>query len=103
MEDRAAGRRRGGTADQVGVTGTLGKWVFERNGNAVASVLFAIAGLLVFGVILGPIAIGLGLLAKRQIRDHEAAGVVQAGGRTATVGIVIGIIAFVIPIVLLAV
>ena len=49
------------------VTGNLGRWMFERNGNAVAAVLLAAAGLLAFGFVLGPIAIGLGLLARSQI------------------------------------
>ena len=42
----------------------ISRWIFERNGNAVASLLFAVAGLAGFGIILGPIAIGLGLLAR---------------------------------------
>ena len=73
----------------------LGRWVFERDGNAVASVLLGLAGLLAFGLILGPIAIGLGVLAKRRIRLSG-----QPGNSVANVGIAIGIIALVIPIVL---
>ena len=44
------------------------RWIFERNGNAVAGLLFGLAGLFGFGVILGPIAIGLGFLARSQLR-----------------------------------
>ena len=75
----------------------LGRWVFERDGNAVASVLIGAAGLLAFGVILGPIAIGLGLLAKGRIRRTGA-----PGGGTATIGILLGVAATVIPLILLA-
>jgi hypothetical protein len=71
--------------------------VFERDGNAVASVLLGAAGILAFGVILGPIAIGLGLLAKGRIRRSG-----QAGNGTATVGIALGALATAIPLVLLA-
>ena len=53
----------------------VSRWVFERDGNAVASVLLGVAGLLAFGVILGPIAIGLGLMAKRRIRLQRPARV----------------------------
>jgi hypothetical protein len=69
--------------------------VFERDGNAVASVLLGAAGLLAFGLILGPIAIGLGILAKRRIRLSG-----QPGDTLASVGIAIGVIAMIIPIVL---
>lgn len=72
----------------------FGRWVFERDGNAVASVLLGAAGLLAFGVILGVIAIGLGLLAKGRIRLSGL-----PGNGTATAGIVLGVIAIAIPIV----
>ena len=78
------------------MTGNVGRWVFERNGNAVASLLLGAAGLLAFGVILGPIAIGLGVIAKNQIARTG-----QPGTGTATVGIVLGVIAFAIPLVLM--
>ena len=71
----------------------LGKWLFERNGNAVASLLLGLAGLLAFGVILGPIAVGLGLMARSQIRTGA-----QPGIGTANAGIVLGVVAFLIPI-----
>jgi len=72
----------------------ISRWIFERNGNAVASVLFAVAGLVGFGVILGPIAVGLGLMARNQILQSHRPGI-----RLAVAGIVIGVVAFVIPIV----
>ena len=73
----------------------FGRWVFERDGNAVASVLLGVAGLLAFGLILGPIAIGLGILAKRRIRHSGL-----PGDTLATVGIATGVIAMAIPVVL---
>jgi hypothetical protein len=73
----------------------ISRWIFERNGNAVASLLFAIAGLAGFGVILGPIAIGLGLIARGQI-----AGDRRPGLHLANAGIAIGILAFAYPVVL---
>ena len=78
------------------MTGNVGRWVFERNGNAVASVLLGVAGLLAFGVILGPIAIGLGMLAKGQINRRD-----QPGTGTASLGIALGLIALAIPILLM--
>jgi hypothetical protein len=70
------------------------RWLFERNGNAVASILLALAGLPGFGLILGPIAIGLGFMARSQIR---ATG--QPGIGLANAGIAIGVVAFLVPIV----
>ena len=72
----------------------ISRWIFERNGNAVASLLFAIAGLVGFGIILGPIAIGLGLLARSQIRVMPRPGL-----HLAYAGILLGILDFVYPIV----
>ena len=66
---RPGGERSGTVAGTIGFS----RWLFERNGNAVASLLVALAGLPGFGIILGPIAVGLGLLARRNI-DHEPAG-----------------------------
>ena len=95
------------TARRTGETGTVpvgeprhgpsafGRWVFERDGNAVASVLLGVAGLLAFGLILGPIAIGLGILAKRRIRLSGL-----PGDTLATAGIAIGAVAMLIPVVL---
>ena len=72
----------------------ISRWIFTRNGNAVASLLFAIAGLVGFGIILGPIAIGLGLLARSQIRVMPRPGL-----RLAYAGILIGIVDFLYPII----
>ncbi len=69
-------------------------WIFQRNGNAVASVLLAVAGLIGFGIVLGPTAVVLGLLARRQI---ELTG--RPGIRLAYTGIALGVIALIIPIV----
>jgi hypothetical protein len=72
----------------------VSRWVFERNGNAVASLLFAVAGLFGFGIILGPIAVGLGLLARSQIAERP-----RPGSHLAVAGIVIGIVAFAYPVI----
>ena len=70
----------------------IGRFVFERDGNAVASALIGVAGLIAFGIILGPIAIGLGLLARRNIAYNERPGI-----RLAWAGIFIGLVAFILP------
>lgn len=75
--------------------GTIARWVFQRDGNAVASLLIGIAGLVGFGVILGPIAVVLGLLARRQIAASGRPGI-----RLAYAGIALGIVAFTYPVVL---
>jgi hypothetical protein len=72
----------------------VGRWVFERDGNAVASLLFAVAGVIALGIILGPIAIGLGLLARRNIAATGRPGI-----RLAWAGIFIGLVAFIIPLI----
>ena len=73
------------------------RWIFARDGNAVASVLFAVAGLIGFGIILGPIAIGLGLLARHRIERGGSPGINMAWA-----GILIGAVATIYPIVLIA-
>ena len=70
----------------------IGPWVFERDGNAIASVLFAVAGVIAYGIILGPIAIGLGLMARRNIESTGRPGI-----RLAWAGIFIGLVAFILP------
>ena len=70
----------------------IGRFVFERDGNAVAAVLIGVAGLIAFGIILGPIAIGLGLLARRNIAYSGRPGI-----RLAWAGIFIGLVAFIVP------
>ncbi|MEX0991585.1 MAG: DUF4190 domain-containing protein [Actinomycetota bacterium] len=59
------------------------------NGLATASLACAIVGLLVFGIVLGPIAIILGIVAQSQI---AASGGQQGGKGTATAGVVIGLL-----------
>ena len=73
----------------------IGRWVFTRDGNAVASLLFALAGLIAYGVILGPIAIGLGVLARRNIEASARPGI-----RLAWAGILIGMVATIVPFLL---
>jgi Domain of unknown function (DUF4190) len=72
----------------------VGQWIFDRDGNAVASLLFALAGLVALGIILGPIAIGLGLLARRNIAATGRPGI-----RLAWAGIFIGTVAFILPLI----
>ena len=73
------------------------RWILARDGNAVASVLIAVAGLVGFGIILGPIAIGLGLMGRHRV---ERTG--QPGINMAWAGILIGAVATIYPIVLIA-
>ena len=78
----------------------ISRWVFARNGNAVASLLFGLAGivgLFSFAIILGPIAIGLGLLPRQQIAAQPRPGI-----GLAYAGIALGAISFIVPIVLYA-
>jgi hypothetical protein len=58
-----------------------------NNGKALASMVCGIVGLVVFGFILGIIAIVLGSIAKNEIRRTG-----QGGYGMATAGIVLGII-----------
>lgn len=58
-------------------------------GTAVASLVCAIIGIFIFGIILGPIAIVLATGAKRRIKEDPELG----GDGVATAGLVIGIIA----------
>ncbi|MCZ9342049.1 DUF4190 domain-containing protein [Streptomyces sp. TRM76130] len=68
----------------------------RTNGLAVASLVCGIVGLLVFNVILGPVAIVLGAVALRQTGARGGAGMAKAG-------IVLGVLDLVIFGVLLAV
>jgi len=79
-------------ARESGTVSNIGRYVFERDGNAVASLLIALAGLIAFGIILGPIGIGLGLLARRNISYSERPGI-----RIAWAAIFIGLVAFIVP------
>ena len=71
--------------------------------KAIWSLVSGIVGILVCGVILGPVAIWLGTTAKREIRES---GGRLSGEGMATAGIVLGIVAvaaFVIGVIVLAV
>lgn len=70
----------------------------RKSGKAIASLVCGIVGLVVAGIILGIIAVTLGLLAKREI----AADPGLTGGGLATAGIVTGAIGFVLAVVILA-
>ena len=70
----------------------IAHWVFERDGNAVAALLFALAGIIAYGIILGPIAIGLGLMARRNIASTGKPGI-----RLAWAAIFNGIVGFILP------
>ena len=61
------------------------------SGLAIASLVCSLGGILVAGIILGIIAISLGVSAKKQIKVNN-----QKGKGLATAGIVIGIIDIVI-------
>lgn len=60
------------------------------NGKAIASMVMGIVGMLFFGIILGPLAIVFGFLARKEIATTR-----QSGNGMAIAGIVLGIIAVV--------
>lgn len=57
---------------------------------AIAAMVCGIVGILCFGIVLGPVALGLGIAARRSI---DASGGSQKGAGMAIAGIVLGIIA----------
>jgi Domain of unknown function (DUF4190) len=71
------------------------RWMFGTNGRAVTAVFFGAIGLVGFGVILGPIAIGFGLIALGEIRRTGG-----PGHATAIAGIVLGVAAIALALVL---
>jgi hypothetical protein len=73
-----------------GSSGTFGPP--KNSGKAIASLVCGIVGLLCFGIILGPIALGLGLSAKKDIAASNGS---VTGGGMATAGIVLGVLAVV--------
>jgi Domain of unknown function (DUF4190) len=73
----------------------LRRWMFTTNGRAVAAVFLGAAGLIGFGVILGPIAGGLGVIALGEIRRGG-----PPGRNTAIAGITLGVAAFILGLVL---
>ena len=54
----------------------LRRWMFTSNGRAVTAVFLGAIGIVGFGVILGPITVGLGVIALTEL----------AGGRRPSVG-----------------
>lgn len=68
----------------------------RNNQKAVWSLVLGITGIFCTGVILGPIAIVLGVLARKEI---ERSGGMQSGTGMATAGIVLGTISVVTAIV----
>ncbi|MEU1351175.1 DUF4190 domain-containing protein [Streptomyces sp. NPDC005775] len=64
------------------------------NGFAVASLICGIIGLLFFGIILGPVAIVLGVVALRQVSAKGGNGMAKAG-------VVLGVIDLVLVVVLM--
>ena len=73
------------------------RWMFGTNGRAVTAVFFGAIGLVGFGVILGPIAVGFGLIALGEIRRTGG-----PGRATAIAGIVLGVAAIALALVLAA-
>jgi hypothetical protein len=71
------------------------RWMFTTNGRAVTAVFLGAIGLAVYGVILGPIAVGLGVLALTELRGGGGRGRV-----TAIAGICLGVAAFTLALVL---
>jgi uncharacterized Tic20 family protein len=65
----------------------------NTSGEATAAMICGIIGLLFFGIILGPIAICLGVSAKNKIKQNPEA---LTGECQATAGIVMGSIAVVL-------
>lgn len=61
------------------------------NGKAIASLVLGIVGVIIFGIILGPLAIVFAVLAKKEIARTG-----QGGNGMATAGLVLGIIAIVL-------
>ena len=68
-----------------------------NNGKAMAAMICGIVGLVVFGFILGIVAIVLGSMAKNEIRRTG-----QGGSGMATAGIVLGVLDIVAGIIIFA-
>ena len=73
-----------------GTPGTFGPP--KASGKAIASLVCGIVGLLCFGIILGAVALGLGLSAKKEIESSNGS---VTGGGMATAGIVLGVISII--------
>ena len=66
-QSTVGGRRESGIVD------LLRRWMFTSNGRAVTAVFLGAIGIVGFGVILGPIAVGLGVIALTEIRRERRA------------------------------
>lgn len=84
---------------QQGYGYTQGPVQQKNNGKAVAGFVCSLVGLLLFGVILGTIAVILGAMGKSEIQKSGGA---QKGSGLATAAIVIGIIDIVAFFILLS-
>ena len=71
----------------------------ENNKKAIWSLVCAIIGLFILGIVLGPVAIFLGVQAKQEIKARPSQ---LKGEGMATAGIVIGVIAFIGSIIIIA-
>lgn len=65
-------------------------------GLAITSLVLALVGLVVFGLILDPIAVVLGLIARHKMRSANN----DDGRGVALAGIILGILGTVVPLVL---
>ena len=72
--------------------------VQRTNGKAIASLTIGIISIFVFGIILGPIAICLGLSAKKDIEENPET---MIGLGQANAGIICGSIAMIIWVILI--
>ncbi|MEX0991458.1 MAG: DUF4190 domain-containing protein [Actinomycetota bacterium] len=61
----------------------------RANGLAVAAMVCSLVGFLVFGIVLGPIGLILGIVALNQINNS---GGLQGGKGMATTGVVVGVV-----------
>lgn len=70
-----------------------------NNQKAVWSLIVGIVGIFCSGIVLGPIAIALGIIARKEI--GRSAGM-QSGTGMATAGIVLGVISVVFTLIVFA-
>ena len=75
---------------------SLPRRVYEWNGQAVVGCVVGLLGLVGFGIVLGPTAVVLGLLARARIAETG-----EPGRALAWVAVVLGVAAIVLAIVLI--